>query len=106
MIDPTVDFTKLALDTIALCGMGTRFNSFFKEEMHPFVPAMGYFLHESGERALRPQFVSDYVYRAATRKYWESIEVLKATARQAIEERRNHPVEKADLLNAMLLDQS
>ena len=29
-IDPTFDFTKLTLDSIALCAMGTRFNSFFK----------------------------------------------------------------------------
>ena len=63
---------------------------------------MVYFLGESGQRALRPGFMSDYVYRASTRQYFESIEIMKATARQAIEERRRHPSDKSDLLNAML----
>ena len=30
IIDPTVDFAKLTLDSIALCAMGVRFNSFLK----------------------------------------------------------------------------
>ena len=63
---------------------------------------MAFFLRESGQRSLRPAFVSNYVYRAATRKYWESINVMKATALQAIAERREHPIDKPDLLNAML----
>jgi cytochrome P450/NADPH-cytochrome P450 reductase len=29
-IDPTQDFTKLTLDSIALCAMDTRFNSFYR----------------------------------------------------------------------------
>ena len=65
---------------------------------------MAYFLKESGQRALRPAFVSNYVYRNSTRKYWESIDAMKATAAQAIKERRAHPIDKTDLLNAMLYD--
>lgn len=40
LILATNDFTRLTLDTIALCAMGTCFNSFYNEEMHPFVEAM------------------------------------------------------------------
>ena len=101
-IDPTHDFTKIALDSIALCAMDTRFNSFYRDDMHPFVEAMGSFLHECGQRALRPKFMNDYVYRASTRRYWENIELMKATAVQAVKERRERPNSKKDLLNAML----
>lgn len=36
----TEDFTRLTLDTIALCAMDYRFSSFYQDEMHPFVQAM------------------------------------------------------------------
>ncbi|EFR05015.1 bifunctional P-450:NADPH-P450 reductase [Nannizzia gypsea CBS 118893] len=43
-IHVTDDFTRLTLDSIALCAMGTRFNSFYHEEMHPFVNCHDWFL--------------------------------------------------------------
>jgi len=36
----TDDFTRLMLDTIALCAMGYGFHSFYQDGMHPFVKAM------------------------------------------------------------------
>ena len=39
-IPVTNDFTRLTLDTIALCAMDYRFNPFHQDEMHPFVAAM------------------------------------------------------------------
>ena len=39
-IDVNGDFTRLSLDTIALCAMNYRFNSFYQEDYHPFVKAM------------------------------------------------------------------
>ena len=55
-INVTNDFTRLTLDSIALyvpcntlvimrssccrCALDTRFNSFYREDMHPFVDAM------------------------------------------------------------------
>ena len=36
-IPVTSDFTRLTLDTIALCAMDYRFNSFYQDDMHPFV---------------------------------------------------------------------
>lgn len=48
------DFTWLTLDSIGLAAMDTRFNSFYKQELHPFVRAMGDTLTEAGRLAARP----------------------------------------------------
>ena len=37
LVDVTADMTRLTLDTIALCGFGYRFNSFYRDTQHPFV---------------------------------------------------------------------
>ena len=37
-IDVPADMTRLTLDTIALCGFGYRFNSFYRETPHPVRP--------------------------------------------------------------------
>jgi len=39
-IDVGRDMTALTLDTIGICGFGYRFNSFYREQFHPFVIAM------------------------------------------------------------------
>ena len=39
-IDVPADMTRLTLDTIGLCGFDYRFNSFYREEPHPFVASM------------------------------------------------------------------
>ncbi len=39
-IDVPADMTRLTLDTIGMCGFGYRFNSFYREEPHPFVASM------------------------------------------------------------------
>ena len=44
------DMTRLTLDTIALCGFGYRFNSFYRDTPHPFVEAMVRTLDESQAR--------------------------------------------------------
>lgn len=53
LIDPVDAFTKLTLDTIALCAFDYRFNSFYQESMHPFVTSVLDALLESGRRAGR-----------------------------------------------------
>ncbi|KAG8629490.1 hypothetical protein KVT40_003355 [Elsinoe batatas] len=100
-IDVTSDFTRLTLDTIALCAMGTRFNSFYHEEMHPFVDAMVGLLVESGNRARRPG-IADRFLRANRQRYDRDIALLQKTAMDLIEDRRKNPTDKPDLLNAML----
>ena len=49
-IPVTADFTRLTLDTIALCTMDYRFNSFYQDAMHPFVEAMNTSLTASSDR--------------------------------------------------------
>jgi cytochrome P450 / NADPH-cytochrome P450 reductase len=50
-VDVPADMTRLTLDTIALCGFGYRFNSFYRDTPHPFVEAMVRTLTESQTRA-------------------------------------------------------
>jgi cytochrome P450/NADPH-cytochrome P450 reductase len=95
------DFTRLTLDTIALCAMDYRFNSYYYQSMHPFVDAMADFLKVSGDRARRDA-VTQMFYRAETQKYWDDIELLRKTSSDVIKTRRENPTEKKDLLNGML----
>lgn len=83
--------------------MGTRFNSFYTEEMHPFVNAMVDVLVAAGKRSKRPAFAS-YFYRAADQKFNDDINLMAKTAKDLITERRQNPTDKKDLLNAMLLN--
>lgn len=101
-IHVTDDFTRLALDSIALCAMGTRFNSFYHEEMHPFIKAMTGMLVESGARGYRPAFMNQ-IMRTSTAKYESDIALLNSIAADVVAERRANPVEKKDLLNALIL---
>ncbi|RYP37718.1 hypothetical protein DL766_001367 [Monosporascus sp. MC13-8B] len=100
----TDDFTRLALDTIALCSMGYRFNSYYTTEMHPFIEAMGEFLSESGRRPGRPPIPS-WFYRNQDAKYFEDIKVMQETAQGVLKARKeaNERGEngRKDLLQAM-----
>src|SRR4029453_1034116 len=49
-VDVPADMTRLTLDTIALCGFGYRFNSFYRDTPHPFVEAMMRTLEEGQAR--------------------------------------------------------
>ncbi|KAK4096180.1 cytochrome P450 [Parathielavia hyrcaniae] len=97
----TDDFTRLTLDTLALCTMDFRFNSYYHDELHPFIAAMGDFLTESGTRASRPSFMS-ILYKKETRKYFRDIEVLRQTAQSVLDTRRKRPAGRKDLVSAML----
>jgi cytochrome P450/NADPH-cytochrome P450 reductase len=83
------------------CAMDTRFNSFYHEDMHPFVNAMTGFLSESGARARRPGF-TNYFMRSAQQKYDSDIALLKQVAGDVVAERKANPNDKKDLLNAMV----
>ena len=100
-IDVAGDFTRLALDSIAICAMDTRFNSFYRESMHPFPQAMSDCLVEAGRRSLRPAFLNRLM-RNSESKYYKDIEVMRNTALEIVAKRRKSHVEKKDLVNAML----
>lgn len=40
VIDVPMDMVRLTLDTIGVCGFGYRFNSFYREDFHPFIEAL------------------------------------------------------------------
>ncbi|WP_284124419.1 bifunctional cytochrome P450/NADPH--P450 reductase [Parerythrobacter aestuarii] len=40
VIDVPKDMVRLTLDTIGVCGFGYRFNSFYREDFHPFIEAL------------------------------------------------------------------
>ncbi|KAF7544858.1 hypothetical protein G7046_g9692 [Stylonectria norvegica] len=96
------DFTRLALDTVALCSMGFRFNSYYREDLHPFVQAMGDFLSECDRRHKRPSFAPNFLYRAANDKFFSDIRIMKDTADEVVESRKQNPNDRKDLLAAML----
>ncbi|KAK3391185.1 putative bifunctional P-450:NADPH-P450 reductase [Podospora didyma] len=97
----TEDFTRLTLDTLALCSMNFRFNSYYHDEMHPFITAMGDFLTESGGRSMRPPLATK-VMRKTTNKYWNDIKILRETAEAVLKSRKEHPSDRKDLMTAML----
>lgn len=101
-IQVTDDFTRLTLDTIALCAMGTRFNSFYHDEMHPFVEAMVGLLLGSGHRSLRPALLNS-LPTSENNKYWSDIEYLRNLSQELVDARKENPVDKKDLLNALIL---
>ncbi|KAK5991521.1 hypothetical protein PT974_09805 [Cladobotryum mycophilum] len=101
VINVTSDFTRLTLDTIALCSMGTRFNSFYHEEMHPFIGSMIGVLQESGRRAARPNF-ANYLIPGSQAQFQEDIETLQKVATEVLDERLANPIDRKDLLNAMI----
>jgi cytochrome P450/NADPH-cytochrome P450 reductase len=101
-IDASDNFTRLALDTLALCAMDFRFNSYYKEELHPFIEAMGDFLTESGNRNRRPAFAPNFLYRAANEKFYADIALMKSVADEVVAARKKNPSDRKDLLSAML----
>jgi cytochrome P450/NADPH-cytochrome P450 reductase len=100
-IHVTDDFTRLTLDTIALCTMDFRFNSFYTETMHPFVNAMVGFLSESGNRVQRPAIVTKFK-KAANTKYKNDSDYMFNISKELVQHRRQNPTPKKDLLNAMI----
>ncbi|KAI5855550.1 bifunctional P-450:NADPH-P450 reductase [Durotheca rogersii] len=96
------DFTRLALDTVALCSMGFRFNSFYSENLHPFINSMAEFLTECGRRSQRLPLPSLF-FRSQNQAFQHHIGVLRATAEAVLKERVNDPTNsRKDLLTAML----
>jgi cytochrome P450/NADPH-cytochrome P450 reductase len=100
-VDVTADMTRLTLDTIALCGFGYRFNSFYRDTQHPFVEAMMTMLGES-QALLRIPGPIDRLRVGAHRRFAAAIDLMASTVQAIIDERRTSGEAGEDLLGRML----
>jgi cytochrome P450/NADPH-cytochrome P450 reductase len=102
-VDVTGDMTRLTLDTIALCGFGYRFNSFYRNTQHPFVDAMMRTLTETQKRArLVPALIR--LRRKAQRQLVADNAFMEREVQHILDERRRsgNAEEHDDLLSCML----
>ncbi|NMO91542.1 cytochrome P450 [Actinomycetospora sp. TBRC 11914] len=101
-IDVAADMTRLTLDTIALCGFGYRFNSFYRDSQHPFVEAMMATLTESLKRQqMLP--VQIKLRRGAQRRFLANAKYMDDTIDAIVKERRASGDPGTDLLGHMLV---
>ncbi|KAH7002557.1 cytochrome P450 [Ilyonectria destructans] len=101
-LDVSREFTRLTEDTIALCSMGYRFNSFYLDDkMHPFVESMFEVLAEADIQANLPD-LAIRLRRSSLSKFKKNTSKLNGICKEIIDQRRENPVESRDLLNAML----
>jgi cytochrome P450/NADPH-cytochrome P450 reductase len=103
LFDVPDNMTRLTLDTIALCAFDYRFNSFYSNEMHPFVYAMVNALHEASLHSRRLPIVNK-LKLLTKREYEREIELLTSVAADIIKDRRGLASEQwpNDLLTQML----
>jgi len=101
VITPTDDFTRLTLDTISLCSFNYRLNSFYHDELHPFVVNMASFLACAGRKyTMIP--LPYYFNRAFEDKFQGHIKAMHDFVDEIIAARKNETDPPHDLLDAML----
>ena len=100
-IQASEDFTRVTLDSIALCAMDYRFNSFYTDEMHPFVQAMLRTL-EAGNMPKTWLGVLSRLTAGEHADIAQDRAIMEKIAKEVIHHRRESPIEKVDLLNAMI----
>ena len=105
----TDDFSNLALDTIALCTMSHRFNSFYRNGAHPYVVAMTTTLGASAARQGRIPVLSTAMSymgvnndREIDAEVKKASELMQRTAQEIIDARRSLSLRKDDFLNTLL----
>lgn len=95
------DFSRLTLDSIALCAMDFRFNSFYQEDMHPFVTAMNNTLGAANSSGQLAGLISRLLPSYKEQLHRDQ-ELMEKTSQEIVQYRRDHPTEKKDLLNALI----
>ncbi len=101
-VDVVHDMTALALDTIGLCGFGYRFNSFYRQDFHPFIDALTRTLETSMVRRGLP--MENMILRRRIAQLETDAAYMNGLVDEIIRERRRNPAEEApqDLLGYML----
>ena len=102
-IDVPADMTRLTLDTIALCGFGYRFNSFYRETPHPFVQAMVRVLDEAQTRS-RQLPIQTRLKISAQRQFEEDQAFMASLVDDLLRKRRamGDAADNTDLLGRMI----
>ncbi|PVH93311.1 cytochrome P450 [Periconia macrospinosa] len=101
-IEVTADFTRLTLDTIALCTMDHRFNSFYRDSsMHPFVDSMNRYLSDTGKRFALPELFSS-LYVSANKRNKSDAKVMRDLCHELVEHRRQNQTDSDDILNTLI----
>ncbi|BCJ75082.1 NADPH--cytochrome P450 reductase [Catellatospora sp. IY07-71] len=101
-VNITDDYTRLTLDTIALSGFGYRFQSFDKEELHPFLNALLGTLVESLRRSQELPMMTK-LRKADDKRYRENIQLMQELVESVIKDRREgRGSGEEDLLGLML----
>ncbi|NHN34444.1 bifunctional cytochrome P450/NADPH--P450 reductase [Paenibacillus agricola] len=96
------DMTRLTLDTIGLCGFNYRFNSFYREQAHPFITSMTRALGESMSQ-LQRLGIQDKLMVISKRQFKHDIQVMFSLVDKIIAERKANDAEQGDdLLSHML----
>lgn len=81
--------------------MDQRINSFYKDDLHPFVESIQSLLVEAGLRSSRPAWYTALQW-TANQKFEEHNAFVHRFAAEAIARRRSKPSTKGDLVDAML----
>lgn len=102
-VDVPAEMTKLTLDTIALCGFSFRFDSFRRQDQHPFVAAMVEVLTEQQRQVARPTALNKIMI-GARRRMEAAAQVMDDTVMEIVKRRRQAgPLQgREDLLEHML----
>ncbi|HEV2461985.1 MAG TPA: cytochrome P450, partial [Ktedonobacterales bacterium] len=103
-IDVLGDMTRLPLDTIGLCGFGYRFNSFYREDMHPFVASLNRVL-TALQQASQGEALLDVEIEHPSQQLQDDLASMNAFVDTLIQERKAAGPDAAaqhDLLGYML----
>lgn len=101
-VDVAEDMTRLTLDTIGLCGFNYRFNSFYREQSHPFITSMVRALSEAMSQ-LQRLGVQDKLMVITKRQFKHDIQSMYTLVDKIIAERKEQGhMEGDDLLSHML----
>ncbi|PEM91178.1 NADPH--cytochrome reductase [Bacillus toyonensis] len=100
-IDVPEDMTRLTLDTIGLCGFNYRFNSFYRDQPHPFIMSMVRALDESMSQLQRVN-PDDPSYKEKKFQLQKDIQYMNGLVDKIIADRKISGEQGNDLLAHML----
>jgi cytochrome P450/NADPH-cytochrome P450 reductase len=95
------DMTRLTLDTIGLTGFGFDFESFERDEPHPFVQALVRSLAHAQAKSRELPWIGPMLNRAADQRFAEDVTFMNGIVDDVIKARKG-TTDTSDLLGLML----